>query len=139
MKRYFASLIAAFFAIVCFAFTEKFTPEGPECNVSTYYWLHVKTGTGLTSCTAPTIDQFDQNLDPNQNGVIDAGEIAATLQTGLFSAAPYGCPDLSTKICAVAYDISQLRVVQNTAGQWVFVPIASEVANFKCCVKRTQN
>lgn len=139
MRGYFIGLIAASFAIVCIAFTEKITSEGPECNVSSYYWLYVKNGTGLTSCTAPTIDQFDHNLDPNQDGVINPGEIAATLQSGLYSTFPYGCSTHGIKICAVAYDISQLRVVQNFSGNWVFVPISSEAANFKCCVKRPQN
>lgn len=132
MKKYFAGLVAVTFAIVCFAFTSV-KSTGPDCTTSNY-WFHVKLGAAQTLCGAVTASNFDQVLDPNQNGVIDAGELDNVLVKDIPTNAPYGCPDTDTKICALSYTAAQITVVKNASNQWIFVPATP--SSYRCCIKR---
>lgn len=141
MKKYFVGLLAASFAIVCFAFSTK-ESEGPDCTATSYYWFKVKPAIQKTSCVSLVRTDFVEVLDPNQNGVVDATELATLLASGDLeqgnpSIQPFGCPDQPTFVCALSYDLSStssIAVIRNASNQWIFVPATP--SSIKCCVKR---
>lgn len=106
MKQYFVGAMATCFAIVCFAFSTK-ESEGPDCTTTTYYWFKVNPAIQKTSCSSILRTDFSEVLDPNQNGVIDAGEPAVLLaagdiEQGNASIFPFGCPDVPPFVCAMS-------------------------------------
>ena len=135
MKKYFAGFIAVTAAVICFAFTPTPPATGTDCTTANY-WFHVTNGANLTDCNAVALGNLDLVDDPNQNGVIDNGELDAALGVKkLPTQSPAGCPDIDTKICALSFTAAQIVVFQDIDGTYRFKP--SSLA-YKCCVKRTQ-
>lgn len=141
MKKYSLGFLAISLAIVSFSFSTKFA-EGPDCQ-SSYTWFKVKPSVKKTSCASILRTEFEDVLDPNQNGIVDAGEVtslisAGDLELGNGSIFPFGCPDVPTFVCALSYDLATnpIAVIKNASNQWIFVP--STPSQYKCCVKRPQ-
>jgi hypothetical protein len=137
MKKYFAGLAAVAFAVVCFAFTSV-KSEGTACTSTTIYWFKVKTTINKTACNS--LVQSDLLL-PVDAGTIGTIDVPAEAPQGPATIVPFACPDQNLYVCALAFDANQVERVQDPSNpsQFIWRPKSSELASFKCCVKRPLN
>lgn len=124
------------FAIVILTTIEK--SEGVACSSSSIYWFKVKPGINKTSCVS--IASTDLIL-PNDGPNLGELDISVEAPKGPASTLTFNCDDIGVFICAIAFELSQLELIQDPnfptdVNRKIWRPKPIEIPLYKCCTKR---
>lgn len=132
MKKHIISMFAVIIAVASVGFSEQKLGTGPDC-FSPLYWFKLRF-VNTTNCNF--VSQFELELpsDPNQNGVVDFGELQLVLENKTVNQAPYGYPDTHNYVCALGYSYFDIESFLDFDGVYKFQP--KWISTYRCCIKR---